>query len=138
VSALQEQHEAWKAARARLDGPPPSRPERRLRLPPVVAERRRKPIVRQVVDLSAVDPAAFKSRWRLLLLEVARAFKVRPADIIGPSRKTDVRGARRELCGRMHYELKMSLGQIAQRVGDRHHTTILYQVQMYDLERGRP
>jgi hypothetical protein len=136
MTVLMEQHERWKGARSRLGvQPPPAKPIV-IPPPPEPKPRWRRLFVKPILDMGTIPPDAFKSRWRRILDQVAEAYNLKPSDITGPCRARPNAAARRELCYRMHAELKMSQSQIGERVGFRDHSTIHHSIQRYREENG--
>jgi len=149
MSALMEQHEAWKAARARLLTPQeqPRKPRQ------VVRPYRPRPLA-EIIGAKKPKPEPPAPKWRFvdgcgwispegemvkktftaadqIIEEVIKETGVSMIQITGSRRDRPFVAARRKAMWRMSQETGMSLAEIGKKFGDRDHTTVRWAIQTY-------
>lgn len=148
MSELALQHERWVKVRARIEGviPPQPRPAKARPLSPFHRNRRlgfgskmrRKwetiPFMFPVITTQAFahypfelgSARAIKPHWRVILEEVAEHHGFNVKELLSRRRMVALVAARHEAMWRMRQETSMSLPEIAMRLGNRDHTTVLW------------
>ena len=76
---------------------------------------------------------AYRHPWRVIVGEVCKKRKINLKDLFGDRRLKAFSAARQEAFWRMRYELKMSLLDIAHKMG-RDHSTVLHGIRKYASE----
>ena len=66
------------------------------------------------------------TRTERIIAEVCAAWRIDPADLVGPHRWYPLSPARNEVFYRMRTELGLSYPRIGQLIGARHHTTVMH------------
>lgn len=69
--------------------------------------------------------------WKVVMAEVAKKYNVSMLDITSPRRDMPTVMARQEFCYRLRHETRMTLPQIAKRIGNRDHTTVLHSIRKH-------
>ena len=98
--------------------------------PPAPVRERPKP-VKKAAPFDKL--AAHRHPWRVIVGEVCKKHKLNPKDLFGERRFKTFSSARHEAFWRMRYELKMSLLDIAYKMG-KDHSTVLHGIRKYASE----
>lgn len=141
MTALMEQHEAWKPRHERLRGPAPKKP---IHLPPRPDSALPKPQevlarvegkrdwmlltdeAKEVYRESHPAPPPFRAES--IIASVSRKHGFSVADMKSPRRERGLVRARNEAAWELKRQTTLSLPQIGKKLGNRDHTTIIYAI----------
>lgn len=126
MTALQEQHERWRPANARLWGSAPKVERPPLASPPVAA------VVPVAIVVTYERPL-----WRQIVEQVAEKHGVGFKELVGPSRRHKLCVARQEAFWRLRHEVTiggepMSYPKIARKLGRADHSTVHHGIKQHE------
>lgn len=123
MSALEQQHENWAAARERLMGEP---------IAPPPALRKRGPGRPKGVTVPNMDMYGDAFRWKQIAYEVAQKHGLTLPELFARRRWQNIVIARQELFYRLSKETSMSLPAMGRVCGGYDHTTALHSIRKHE------